>query len=94
MLLPGNVHSVASDLGPHCLLRPVCPNTQEKYGIRYSHSGLWTSKWTSGHNHNHSMIKPYSSIQVVFFVFFLFCLKKKCLKISLFFHKNMICDKG
>ena len=24
-------HSVASDLGLHCLLRPVCPNTKGKY---------------------------------------------------------------
>ena len=24
-------HSVASDLGLHCLLRPVCPNTKDKY---------------------------------------------------------------
>ena len=24
-------HSVASDLGLHCLLRLVCPNTWEKY---------------------------------------------------------------
>ena len=25
-------HSVATDLDLHCLLRPVCPNTQGKYG--------------------------------------------------------------
>ena len=24
---------VASDLGQHCLLRSVCPNTEGKYGI-------------------------------------------------------------
>ena len=26
-------HNVASDLGLHCLLRPVCPNTKEYYGL-------------------------------------------------------------
>ena len=25
-------HSAASDLGLHCLLRPVCPNTWDYYG--------------------------------------------------------------
>ena len=25
-------HSVVSDLGLHCLHRPVCPNTYSKYG--------------------------------------------------------------
>ena len=25
-------HSVASDLGLHCLLRSVCPTTKDKYG--------------------------------------------------------------
>ena len=28
------VHSETSGLGLHCLLRPVCPNTQGKYGTR------------------------------------------------------------
>ena len=28
-------HSVASDLGLHCLPRPVCPNTKGSYGIAY-----------------------------------------------------------
>ena len=26
-------HSVASDLGLHCLQWPICPNTKEHYGI-------------------------------------------------------------
>ena len=28
-------HFAASDLGLHCLLRPVCPNTSGYYGIKY-----------------------------------------------------------
>ena len=30
--------NVASDLGVHFLLRPFCPNTFDKYGIRCKHS--------------------------------------------------------
>ena len=26
---------MAADLGLHCLLMPVCPNTQDKYGLQY-----------------------------------------------------------
>ena len=28
-------HSAASDQGLHCLLRPVCPNTLDKYGTEF-----------------------------------------------------------
>ena len=28
------LHSAASDLGPQCLLKYVCPNTDGKYGIQ------------------------------------------------------------
>ena len=27
------LHSAASDIGLHSLLRPVCPNTLDKYGV-------------------------------------------------------------
>ena len=30
---PGHMsHSVVSDLGLHCLLRPICPNIESNYG--------------------------------------------------------------
>ena len=32
-------HSAASDLGLHCLLKPVCPNTWDYYGT----PSFWTS---------------------------------------------------
>ena len=35
--------NVASDLGLHCLLRPVCPNIKDYYGI-----GLWARKRVLG----------------------------------------------
>ena len=54
-------HSVASDLGVHCLLRPVCPNTYGKYctylpnvsvpikrDIESTHSSLYIPKDISG----------------------------------------------
>ena len=33
-------HSAAFDLGLHCFLRPVCPNSQCYYGIRNLASDL------------------------------------------------------
>ena len=33
-------HSVASDQGQHCLLRPICPNTYDIYGIFKSGDNL------------------------------------------------------
>ena len=29
------LHSAASDLGPHCLQRPICPNTLGYYNSYY-----------------------------------------------------------
>ena len=31
------LHSAASDLGLHCLQRPICPNTKGYYGIFFCH---------------------------------------------------------
>ena len=35
------LHSAASDLGLHCLLRPICPNTKSKYGNMIKSNHLW-----------------------------------------------------
>ena len=34
-------HSVASDLGLHCLLRPVCPITKDYYGMWINDITMW-----------------------------------------------------
>ena len=36
------LHSAASHLGLHCLLRPVCPNTYGKYGITL----VWNNRFS------------------------------------------------
>ena len=40
---------VASDLGLHCLLRPVCPNIKGNYGIQLLHymCALRKNNWNS-----------------------------------------------
>ena len=38
-------YSAASPLGLHCLLRPVCRNTYEKYGMQHSKICLSPTDW-------------------------------------------------
>ena len=53
-------HSVASHLGLHCLLRPICLNTYGKYGNMKRYS-----KYSKSHAKGYSVVSG-QTVQLVF----------------------------